>query len=281
MRTPIKHVRLIKGQPCRATELSKNDEDAFLEPHRHEYWELVWCVDNLGSQSIDFVDYDNKVGRIFTIAPGQVHRSELVGENARLLVFTPGFVKTNHRNTQLVDTVFAMHQSRPPYLDCNEEGNRYLLPIFTMIKEECEREDNDWDLVESLVNSFLRYILRFATQSSLKGEVRDSRVNKVVDLIEQHYTTHKHCEFYAQALSITNKRINEIVKAERGKTVTQLIHDRTILEANRELIFSTKTIKTIAFELGFEDPAYFSRFYRGQMKESPAEFRARCADSAT
>ncbi|PMH31097.1 AraC family transcriptional regulator [Vibrio lentus] len=281
MRTPIKHVRLIKGQPCRATELSKNDDDAFLEPHRHEYWELVWCVDNLGSQSIDFVDYDNKVGRIFTIAPGQVHRSELVGENARLLVFTPGFVKTNHRNTQLVDTVFAMHQSRPPYLDCNEEGNRYLLPIFTMIKEECDREDNDWDLVESLVNSFLRYILRFATQSSLKGEVRDSRVNKVVDLIEQHYTTHKHCEFYAQALSITNKRINEIVKAERGKTVTQLIHDRTILEANRELIFSTKTIKTIAFELGFEDPAYFSRFYRGQMKESPAEFRARCADSAT
>ncbi|MFS1909111.1 helix-turn-helix domain-containing protein [Vibrio lentus] len=281
MRTPIKHVRLIKGQPCRATELSKNDDDAFLEPHRHEYWELVWCVDNLGSQSIDFVDYDNKVGRIFTIAPGQVHRSELVGENARLLVFTPGFVKTNHRNTQLVDTVFAMHQSRPPYLDCNEEGNRYLLPIFTMIKEECEREDNDWDLVESLVNSFLRYILRFATQSSLKGEVRDSRVNKVVDLIEQHYTTHKHCEFYAQALSITNKRINEIVKAERGKTVTQLIHDRTILEANRELIFSTKTIKTIAFELGFEDPAYFSRFYRGQMKESPAKFRARCADSAT
>ncbi|MFS1860282.1 helix-turn-helix domain-containing protein [Vibrio lentus] len=281
MRTPIKHVRLIKGQPCRATELSKNDDDAFLEPHRHEYWELVWCVDNLGSQSIDFVDYDNKVGRIFTIAPGQVHRSELVGENARLLVFTPGFVKTNHRNTQLVDTVFAMHQSRPPYLDCNEEGNRYLLPIFTMIKEECEREDNDWDLVESLVNSFLRYILRFATQSSLKGEVRDSRVNKVVDLIEQHYTTHKHCEFYAQALSITNKRINEIVKAERGKTVTQLIHDRTILEANRELIFSTKTIKTIAFELGFEDPAYFSRFYRGQMKESPAEFRERCADSAT
>ena len=281
MRTPIKHVRLIKGQPCRATELSKNDDDAFLEPHRHEYWELVWCVDNLGSQSIDFVDYDNKVGRIFTIAPGQVHRSELVGENTRLLVFTPGFVKTNHRNTQLVDTVFAMHQSRPPYLDCSEEGNRYLLPIFTMIKEECEREDNDWDLVESLVNSFLRYILRFATQSSLKGEVRDSRVNKVVDLIEQHYTTHKHCEFYAQALSITNKRINEIVKAERGKTVTQLIHDRTILEANRELIFSTKTIKTIAFELGFEDPAYFSRFYRGQMKESPAEFRARCADSAT
>lgn len=280
MKNPIKHMRLVKGQPCRVTELTKSDE-AFLEPHRHEYWELVWCVDDLGSQSIDFVDYDNKVGRIFTIAPGQVHRSESVGEHARLLLFTPGFVETNHRSTQLVDSVFAMHHSRPPYLDCHEEGNRYLLPIFNMLKEECEREDCDWDLVESLINSFLRYILRFATQSSLKGEVRDTRVNKVIDLIEQNYTSHKTCEFYAQALSITNKRINEIVKAERGKTVTQLIHDRIILEANRELIFSTKTIKTIAFELGYEDPAYFSRFYRGQMNESPAEFRTRCADSAT
>ncbi len=280
MKNPIKHMRLVKGQPCRVTELTKSDK-AFLEPHRHEYWELVWCVDDLGSQSIDFVDYQNKAGRIFTIAPGQVHRSESVGEHARMLLFTPGFVETNHRSTQLVDSVFAMHHSRPPYLDCDEEGNRYLLPIFNMLKEECEREDCDWDLVESLINSFLRYILRFATQSSLKGEVRDTRVNKVIDLIEQNYTSHKTCEFYAQALSITNKRINEIVKAERGKTVTQLIHDRIILEANRELIFSTKTIKTIAFELGYEDPAYFSRFYRGQMNESPAEFRTRCADSAT
>ena len=75
-------MRLVKGQPCRVTELS-NSDDAFLEPHRHEYWELVWCVDNQGSQSIDFIDYDNKVGRVFTVAPGQVHRSELVGENAR------------------------------------------------------------------------------------------------------------------------------------------------------------------------------------------------------
>lgn len=280
MKNPIKHMRLVKGQPCRVTELTKSDK-AFLEPHRHEYWELVWCVDDLGSQSIDFVDYDNKVGRIFTIAPGQVHRSESLGVHARMLLFTPGFVETNHRSTQLVDSVFAMHHSRPPYLDCDKEGNRYLLPIFNMLKEECEREDCDWDLVESLINSFLRYILRFATQSSLKGEVRDTRVNKVIDLIEQNYTSHKTCEFYAQALSITNKRINEIVKAERGKTVTQLIHDRIILEANRELIFSTKTIKTIAFELGYEDPAYFSRFYRGQMNESPAEFRTRCADSAT
>ena len=107
------------------------------------------------------------------------------------------------------------------------------------------------------------------------------RVGQLVELIDQHYKQEKKCEFYASKLALTSKRLNEIVKAERGKTVTQLIHDRIMLEANRDLVFSAKTIKTIAFELGFDDPAYFSRFYRKQMSESPAEFRLRCVDSTT
>lgn len=99
-----------------------------------------------------------------------------------------------------------------------------------------------------------------------------------MELIEQYFKQEQKCEFYASKLSLTSKRLNEIVKNERGKTVTQLIHRRIVLEANRDLVFSTKTIKTIAFELGFEDPAYFSRFYRKQMHESPTEFRSRCSD---
>ncbi|YCO01027.1 helix-turn-helix domain-containing protein [Vibrio sp. VNB-15] len=277
---PIRQVRLILGEPCRALEFSDIQEDPYIEPHRHEYWEIVWCLDDSGMQSIDFVEYDNRLGRLFTIAPGQVHQSEFMGNNVRLLVFTPGFVETNPRSTQLVNRVFSTI-NRPPYLDCSEEGFHYFDSIYTLLKEECEREDCDWDLVESLINSFLRYALRFAKTPAQKGEQRDTRVGRLVELIDQHYKEEKKSQFYASKLALTSKRLNEIVKGDRGKTVTQLIHDRIMLEANRELVFSTKTIKTIAFELGFEDPAYFSRFYRTQKGETPAEFRHRCSDSAT
>lgn len=279
----IPRVRLILGQPCRAIEISDDEDDPFLEPHRHEYWELVWCKEDKGTQSIDFVEYENRANRLFTIAPGQVHLSEFMGNNVRLLVFAAGFVETNKRSTQLVESVFATHSDRPPYIDCSEEGIRHLEPLFNMLKQECERgeKDCDWGLVESLINCFLRYLLRHAKASDRKGEQRDMRVGQLVELIDQHYKQEKKCEFYASKLALTSKRLNEIVKAERGKTVTQLIHDRIMLEANRDLVFSAKTIKTIAFELGFDDPAYFSRFYRKQMSESPAEFRLRCVDSTT
>ncbi len=269
------------GEPCRAIEGPIVQDDPFTEHHRHEYWEIVWCLDDNGRQNIDFVEYDNQVGRFFTIAPGQVHKADFSGNNVRLLVFAHGFVETNKRSTQLVERVFSNRNGRAPYLDCREEGNHYLLPIFSLIQEECTRADCDWALVESLINCFLRYLLRFSKSDGKKGEERDARIARVIELINQHYKQEKSCQFYADALALTNKRINEIVKADLGKTVTQLIHDRVMLEANRDLAFSNKTIKTIAFELGFTDPAYFSRFYRIHMKESPAQFRLRCVDSAT
>lgn len=280
MRQPIKHMHLTKGQPCKAKEIHDEADESYLEPHRHEYWEILWCMDDSGSQSVDFVDYDNKAGRFFTIAPGQVHNSAFMGKDVRLLVFAPGFLVSNSRSAQLVEKVFATHDSRLPYLDSLEQGKAYLEPTFQMIRDECEREDPDWDLVESLSHSFLRYLLRFSVSSQTKGEERDNRVIRLMALIEDNYKEHKKCQFYADSLALTNKRLNELTKAERGKTVTQLIHDRVLLEANRELVFSSKTIKTIAFDLGFDDPSYFSRFYRGQMKETPAEFRERCSDSA-
>jgi AraC-like DNA-binding protein len=209
-----------------------------------------------------------------------VHKFEQVSNTVRLLTFTPGFIEVDHRSMQLVEKVFAIHEDRLPYLDCSEEGIAYLDPIFTMIQEERQRTLCDWDLVTSLVHCFLRYVLRFSNSEASKDE-KDIRVSQLINLIEVHYKQEKSCQFYSNELALTSKRLNEIVKAEKNKTVTQLIHDRVILEANRSLVFSTKTIKTIAIELGYEDPAYFSRFYRKQMHESPAAFRVRCADSAT
>lgn len=287
MTKSIKKFFPVKGQPCEVIDFVKQCDqvgpyrEPYLEPHRHEYWELVWCLDDTGEQQIDFIDYPNKRGRIFTIAPGQVHQSADMGNQVRLISFTPGFVETDYRSTQLVESTFGVHEDRLPYLDCSEIGIEYLSPIFKMLFDERQREDCDWSLVGSLVECFLRYVLRFSVSEVAKSDKKDARVSQLISLIEQHYQTHKKCQFYADELALTNKRLNEIVKAEKGKSVTQLIHDRLILEANRRLIFSTNNIKQIAFDLGFDDPAYFSRFYRSQMNETPIEFRLRCADSAT
>ncbi|SIN77045.1 helix-turn-helix domain-containing protein [Salinivibrio sp. ES.052] len=278
----IPHVQLSANQFCRAIEISSEQEGPFLLPHRHDYWELVWCQEDRGTQSIDFVEYENRSNRFFTIAPGQVHLSKFMGNNVRLLLFSPEFVGADRRSNQLISTIFSTYGDRSPYIDCDKQAIKYLDPLFTMLKEECEYSEKpcDWDLMESLTNGFLRYLSRYAKASTKGSEQRDTRVRKLMELIELHFKEERKCEFYASKLSLTSKRLNEVVKNERGKTVTQLIHGRIMLEASRDLAFSTKTIKTIALEMGFEDPAYFSHFYRKQMNESPKQFRLRCSDSA-
>ena len=135
----IEPTRLVLGEPCKAISPNNIEELPFTKPHRYEYWEVIWCLDDEGFQSIDFVDYENKAGRFFTLAPGQIHQSSLDGCNVRRLVFAHGFVETNKRSTQLVHRVFSHQNAREPFLDCSSSVDDHLLQFFTLIQEECTR----------------------------------------------------------------------------------------------------------------------------------------------
>jgi AraC family transcriptional activator of pobA len=80
---------------------------------------------------------------------------------------------------------------------------------------------------------------------------------------------------YAQALNITAKSLNRLVKKHFNKTLTNLIAERVLVEAKRELYLTTKPIKTIAAELGFEDEFYFSRVFKNQAGVSAKVYRER------
>ena len=71
------------------------------------------------------------------------------------------------------------------------------------------------------------------------------------------------------------QRLNQACKARTGKTASELLHERLIVEAKRCLIYMDLNVAEIGYELGFEDPAYFSRVFRKETGEAPADFRAR------
>jgi AraC family transcriptional regulator, transcriptional activator of pobA len=79
---------------------------------------------------------------------------------------------------------------------------------------------------------------------------------------------------YARDLGVTTSHLNESLRLETGLTAGELIRARLLLEAKRLLLHSELTMAGIGYELGFEDPSYFSRFIRRELKTSPAEFRS-------
>ena len=92
-------------------------------------------------------------------------------------------------------------------------------------------------------------------------------------LVEQHFLAHWPLERYASRLGLSTPRLNRLVRAERGCSALELVHERLTREACRRLIYIAAPAASLATELGFEDPAYFSRFFKRRTGMSPHRYR--------
>lgn len=109
------------------------------------------------------------------------------------------------------------------------------------------------------------------------GRPRDDRGQALAlryrDLVERHFRSERRLEFYAEALAATPARLNAVCKARFGATASGLLHDRIITEAKRWLIYTGMSAAEIGYALGFEDPAYFSRFFSKRAGVPPGRLR--------
>ncbi len=103
---------------------------------------------------------------------------------------------------------------------------------------------------------------------------RDTLVRRFSALVEHHYTSPQPLEFYAGQLGVTADHLSRSCKAVARKSALQILHDRRMLEARRLLAYTPMPVVEVAGQTGFEDPAYFSRFFRREVGHSPSEYRA-------
>lgn len=103
---------------------------------------------------------------------------------------------------------------------------------------------------------------------------RQSLYTRWVVLMESHYLEHWPVSRYAERLGLSTERLNRMVRAETGLNAQALLHARLAREACRRLVHVAAPVSRLGFELGFEDPAYFCRFFKRHTGFSPRDFRA-------
>jgi len=133
-------------------------------------------------------------------------------------------------------------------------------------------------LAAMLLGLAARAIARAAPQPD---ELHDSHLLRRFDaLLEAHWREHLTVAKYAHALAITPTHLSRLVRSATGQGASRLIEDRLLREARRQLVYTNLRVKTIAYALGFADPAYFTRRFTRGAGMSPQAFRVRLARPA-
>ena len=165
---------------------------------------------------------------------------------------------------------------------CHAVGDEKLQldALFESISQEYRKQAAGRDLMlQSLISILLVWIGRrcLAAQQSEAAPLDKGRVHlqRFTRLLEEHYREHWPIERYAAELGISAAHLNALCRSLAGLSALQVINQRVLLEAKRNLVYTTMTINQVADSLGFSEPAYFSRFFKRSTGVAPQAFRQR------
>lgn len=158
------------------------------------------------------------------------------------------------------------------------EGKRELDGLFESIEREYAQSAPGRDLMlQSLLNLLLVWLSRRALEQSRAEASQQDRgvehVHAFSRLLEHDFREHRPIEHYAAALGISSAHLNALCRRLGGQSALQMIHQRLLLEAKRNLVYTAMTIQQVSDSLGFSEPAYFSRFFKRYAGVSPRAFR--------
>lgn len=249
------------------------------EPHRHNFYIILFVTQGTGTHTIDFKAYAVKPGTVFFMTPGQVHSWELSDDaDGFVIFFTEAFYLREYPNRRLLGFPFFNALLYNRVLSISKADEKTLMPVLHMLMQEYRHAGL---MRDTMLSRFLDILLIELTRIFQPEEASTASIGKeqtllqnLERLIDLYYKEHKPVVFYAERLHVTTKHLNEVCKSYLGKTTKELIQYRTLLEAQRLLVHADLTSSQIAAELGYFDNTYFFRFFKKNVGCTPEQFRA-------
>ncbi|GAB4018034.1 helix-turn-helix domain-containing protein [Spirosoma koreense] len=250
------------------------------KPHSHTFYLVMWLVQGSGTHTIDFRTYPIAPNQLYFLTPGQVHSWELSADTQGFNLFIDAnFFRGRFGNRLHQYPFFHSHQHQP-LLEIAASQQPLFADLFTYAYAEYEqRLPNRADVFLSFVHILLESANRLYNQQWIGTDTHlYDRIRQYEELIEKEFLTVREVSAYADQMSLTPNHLNHICKKVLGKTASQLLHERVVIEAQRLLTHTTQSVKEIGFQLGFDDPSYFVRFFKKHTDRTPAEFRLALVD---
>ena len=197
------------------------------------------------------------------------HQINIKKNSKGSLIRFNGAFYSSIKHKLLLEDYLVFHQEKLSLIiRLSENDFNETLGIVNLLKLELT---NDPTTNSANIHQLLSYFLtkskeKFIAQNEREDISNSNKANpifnKFKEIIESNYSTNRNIGSYANQLNIHPNCLNEISKLSSGQTASEIIHTRIIMETKKLILSSDNSFKEIAYKLGFDDPAYFSRYFK-------------------
>jgi len=263
-------------------ENHKRMESEVSPPHRHDFYTILLVKKACGSHFIDYEEYKMEPQTIFFVSPGQVHQVVVRNDepSGDIIMFSEEFLSRNYISEEFITNLgmFSCGVNTPP-IHLSEESCGKICRLSNEIEMAFEGDSPfKFDIISSHLKLLLIECNYYAVppydvnpQSIQSGKPLIKTFRELLN--KQVYDWHKVNE-YAEVMNISPDYLNNVIKSNIGKTAKEMIADRIILEAKRMGLHTQLSTKEIAYQLGYDDPSHFSKFFKNVSGQSFTDFRA-------
>lgn len=246
--------------------------------HRDNHYTILLLESGWVEMTIDFSVHHIAAKSLVCLSPYQPYQYLAATEvQGWMLCFHPDFFCTYKHQHEIALEGALFHD---PYALCffSIADDTILGSILRPIRVElAEYGLAQHELLVCYLKIYLIQVLRLKADANqttaASGATLPPALQLIKDSIERHYR-HKHQPAeYARLVHLSPKAVGKLVKKHFNKTLSELIAYRLIIEAKRELYLTSKSVKEIAYALGYADEYYFSRFFKKQVGTSPQLYR--------
>jgi AraC family transcriptional activator of pobA len=257
------------------------DNSYFDHLQRNNYYSLIWIKEGTGTLKTGFSEYNFEQNCLFSFAPYQpfLFSSKLI-KGVAIYFHSDFFCIHKHQTEVTCNGVLFNNIYDTPFFSVDEILEATLNGVIEQIKSEIQDPGiAQYELLISFMKIFLIAASRVKGQQQphtlqLKNVKKEPFIlQDLKDAIEKEFKSKHAPGDYAVLLNISLKALTKITKTHFNKNLTNLITERIIIEAKRELYLTNKSIKELAYELGYEDEYYFSRFFKKNASISPQMYR--------
>ncbi|WP_343743814.1 helix-turn-helix domain-containing protein [Chitinophaga sp.] len=253
------------------------DRQVFTKDRFNKYFTIAWNPGKSQTVTIDGMEYEFPSNSLLTLLFNQSFSFEQA-ETIVAWQFNREFYCIIDHDSEVSCVGFLFSSTDHLIVKLSGHAQQKLQLLSDVFIEEFKTSDHiQHEMLLMLLKRLIIYVTSLAKSGYLPSKkLPDERfhiIRKFNLLVEANFKTEHSVSFYAGLLCKSPKTLSNLFALYNQKTPSQIIQDRIVVEARRLLVYTDKSIKHITFELGFEDIAYFSNFFKKNTGTSPSDFR--------